>query len=119
MSTTVSPTPRQCGVIDPTKIVRTALLDRASRRNLLISSEALAAKETKNDGCEGPLSTKEGDNAYLGLPSAVLTEVATLGYRHKLRKRHLVDLHKLLPITGLEVDDGFGLQTFVANRVSE
>ncbi|MDH3664222.1 MAG: chaperonin GroEL [Alphaproteobacteria bacterium] len=40
----------EAGIIDPTKVVRTALQDAASIAGLLISTEAMVAEESKEDG---------------------------------------------------------------------
>ena len=39
----------ESGIIDPTKVVRTALQDAASIAGLLISTEAMVAEEKKED----------------------------------------------------------------------
>jgi chaperonin GroEL (HSP60 family) len=43
----------EAGIIDPTKVVRTALQDAASVAGLLITTEAMVAEKPKKNGRHG------------------------------------------------------------------
>ncbi|MCG8450694.1 MAG: chaperonin GroEL [Pirellulales bacterium] len=54
----------KAGVIDPTKVTRTALQNAASVATLLLTSDALIADAPKKDGAKGPAAAPGMDGMY-------------------------------------------------------
>jgi chaperonin GroEL len=56
----------KAGIVDPTKVVRTALQDAASVASLLITTEAMVADAPKRDGGGGPGGMPGGGMGGMG-----------------------------------------------------
>jgi chaperonin GroEL len=54
------------GIVDPVKVVRTALQDAASIAGLLITTEAMVAEAPKKDGGGGPAMPDMGGMGGMG-----------------------------------------------------
>ena len=58
--------PQDLGIVDPTKVVRTALQDAASVAGLLITTEAMIAEKPKKESAGGPGGGMPGGMGGMG-----------------------------------------------------